>query len=91
MGRRLDKKGPYPKPEHCLLLDRERRQPYLCRTDYTTLLFALTEPEDKDHYRIYVDGLLMSPACENYKVPPRKELASELARFLDGWLDGSFD
>jgi hypothetical protein len=31
---------------HCLLLDREKRELYLCRTDHTTLLFALTEPED---------------------------------------------
>jgi len=29
-----------------LLLDREKRELYLCRTDHTTLLFALTEPED---------------------------------------------
>ena len=31
---------------HCLLLDREKRELYLCRTDHATLLFALTEPED---------------------------------------------
>lgn len=86
LGRKLDKRGRYPKPPYRLLLDREKRQPYVCRTDHTTLLFALTEPEDKDRYRIFVDGLLMGPGCENYKVPPRKELASELL----GWLDEEF-
>lgn len=91
MAKGSDKKGRYLKPPHRLLLDRKQRQVYLCRTDHTTLFFALTEPENKDRHRIYVDGLLMDPGCEDYKAPPRKELAAELTAFLDGWLDASFE
>ncbi len=86
LGRRMDKKGRYPTPAQRLLLDREKRQLYLCRKDHTTLLFALTEPEDKQNQRVFVDGLLMNPACENYKVPPPKELAAELLAWLDDQL-----
>jgi len=82
-----EKEGRYATHPHRLLLDREKRQAYLCRTDHTMLFFALKEPEDEDRLRIYVDGLLMDPACENYKVPPRKELAAELLR----WLDSQFE
>jgi len=67
-----------------LLLDREKRQLYLCRTDHRTLFFGLKELEGKE--RIVVDGLLMDPACKDYKVPPPKELATELL----GWLDEQF-
>jgi len=86
MGTRLNSKGRYPKPPYRLLLDREKRQPYICRTDHTTLLFALTGPGDKDQPRIFVDGLLMNPACQNYKVPPPIGLASELMKWLDDQL-----
>lgn len=80
-------RGQLPTPPHRLLLDREKRQAYLCRTNHTTLFFALKEPENKDYQRVYVDGLLMDTACENYKVPPPKELAAELL----AWLDDQFD
>lgn len=76
-------KGRFATPPHRLLLDRKERHIYLCRTDHTLLFFALKEPENEDRRRIFVDGLLMSPGCENYKIPPRKELAAELL----GWLD----
>lgn len=88
LRRGSDKKGRQPKPPHRLLLDREYRQLYLCRTDRSTLLFAFAEPEDKDQHRIFVDGLLMNPGCENYKVPPPKELAAKLLAWLDECLKG---
>lgn len=56
--------GRFPTPPDRLLLDREDRRLYVCRTDHTLLFFALTEPENEDRHRIFVDGLLMSPGCE---------------------------
>jgi len=75
--------GRFPTPPHRLLLDRKERRLYVCRTDHTLLFFALKEPENEDRRRIFVDGLLMSPGCENYKVPVPKEVAAEPL----GWLD----
>jgi hypothetical protein len=77
-------RGKLPTPPHRLLLDRQKRQLYLCRTDHTTLFFGLTEPECKE--RIIVDGLLMDPASRDYKEPPPKEVAAELLGWLDSWL-----
>jgi len=50
---------------HCLLLDREQRELYLCRTDHTTLLFALTEPEDGrvTGARSVVPTIAATPLC----------------------------
>ncbi|HEV2196165.1 MAG TPA: hypothetical protein VGR55_11320, partial [Candidatus Acidoferrum sp.] len=83
-------------PRHSLLLDREKRELYLCPTGKITLLLALMEPEDADRHWVFIDGLFhpVNPAAENYKVPPRKELAGQLISFLDGWFDdasGRFD
>ena len=82
-----------PECPHCLLLDREKRELYVCRTNRTVLLFALTEPEDADGHWAYRKGLFypVNPAAEDYKVRPREELAAELTSFLDGWLDASLD
>jgi hypothetical protein len=44
---------------------------------------ALMEPEDGDDHNVFVDGLLMSPGCENYKLPPAPELLIEFHQFLD--------
>jgi len=85
-GRSTEKKDRYAHPAHCLLLDREKRQLYLCRKDHTIFWFALTEPEDEDQHRIFVDGLLMNAGCENYKVPPPKDVADELLAWLDDQL-----
>jgi len=41
------------------------------------------EPEDADHHTVFVDGLLMSPGTEDYRVPPSIELAHQLRSFLD--------
>jgi len=71
---------------HCLLLDRRDRKAYICHRDQTMILFALIEPEGADHHTVFVDGLLMSPGTEDYKVPPPIELAHQLRSFLDAQL-----
>lgn len=76
-------KGRFPTTPHRLLLDRKERRVYLCRTEHTTIFFALKEPENEGRCRIFVDGLLMSPGCEDYKLPPPKKLAAELLAWLD--------
>ncbi len=78
---------------HCLLLDREKKELYLCPTHKMALLFALMEPEDADPHWAFIDGLFhpVNPATEDYKVRPREKLAAELTSFLDGWLDASLD
>ena len=48
------------------------------------IFFALMEPEERDQHTIFVDGLLMSPGSESYKLPPPVEFEDELRRFLDG-------
>ena len=68
---------------HCLLLDRRDRQAYISQRDQTIMLFALGEPEEGDHHNVFVDGLLMSPGSENYKLPPGPELLTEFRQFLD--------
>ena len=66
-----------------LLLDRDEQQAYICRRDRLFLLFALAEPEDGDHHTVFVDGLLMSPGSEEYKVPTQPETLQKLREFLD--------
>ena len=47
------------------------------------MLFALVEPEDGDDHNVFVDGLLMSPGSENYKLPPAPELLMEFRQGMD--------
>ena len=47
------------------------------------MLFALVEPEEGDDHDLFVDGLLMSPGSENYKLAPAPELPIEFRQFLD--------
>ncbi len=68
---------------HCLLLDRRDRRAYIAQRDQTMILFALMEPETGDEHTIFVDGLLMSPGSESYKLPPPVEFVAELRRFLN--------
>jgi len=68
---------------HCLLLDRRDRRAYISQRDQTMMLFALAEPAEGDDHNVFVDGLLMSPGSENYKLPPDPELLTEFRRFLD--------
>jgi len=78
-------------PVHCLLLDRDARQPYICRRDQVTVFLPLTEPEKEDAHREFVDGLLISPGNEDYRVPCPVELAERLRLYLDdqfGFMEG---
>jgi hypothetical protein len=68
---------------HCLLLDRQDRRAYVSQRDQTMMLFALVEPEESDDHNVFVDGLLMSPGSEAYKLPPSPELLAEFRQFLD--------
>lgn len=68
---------------HCLLLDRETRQSYVCRRDQAIVFFSLTEPDDENAPRVFIDGMRMSPGNEEYKVPPPIELAEQLLVDLD--------
>jgi hypothetical protein len=68
---------------HCLLLDRQDRRAYISQRNQTMMLFALVEPQEGDDHNVFVDGLLMSPGNENYKVPPSPELLTEFRQFLD--------
>jgi hypothetical protein len=72
---------------HCLLLDRQDRIAYISKRDQTMILFALMEPEDADHHTVFVDGLLMSPGTEDYRVPPPIELTQQLRSFLDAQIE----
>jgi hypothetical protein len=75
-------------PVHCFLLDRKTRQPYLCPRDQAIIFFSLTEPGgDKDKRRIFIDGLRVSPGCEDYKVPSTPQLASQLLADLSKQLE----
>ena len=72
---------------HCLLLDRRSRKAYISRRDQAMILFVLMEPEDGDRHTVFVDGLLMSPGTENYKVPPPVEFVDQFRRFFDAQLE----
>jgi hypothetical protein len=41
------------------------------------------EPEEEDEHTVFVDGLLMSPGSESYRLPVPVEFVDELRRFLD--------
>jgi hypothetical protein len=68
---------------HCLLLDRRNRRAYVTEQDQAMILFALIEPKEGDAHNVFVDGMLMSPGSEDYKVPPPQGLLDEFRRFLD--------
>lgn len=74
-----------PESAHCLLLDREKRELYLCKRDRTILFLALKEPEDADRHWAYIDSRFypVNPDAEDYKTPPRKEVGAELLQWLD--------
>jgi hypothetical protein len=72
---------------HCLLLDREQRQPYLCTREQLAIFLALVEPEDADHHTLFFNGLLLSPGSENYKVPVAPSLVEQLRVWMDDQLE----
>jgi hypothetical protein len=71
------------------LLDRRDRRAYVAERDQAMILFALMEPEEGDSHNVFVDGMLMSPGSEDYKVPPPAGLLEQIRRFLDGQVGGS--
>lgn len=77
------RRGADPPTRHCLLLDRRDRRFYLAERDQAMILLALIEPEDGDAHNVFVDGMLMSPGSEEYKVPPAPELLDQFRRFFD--------
>jgi len=68
---------------HALLLDRWKRQAYACTRKQLTLFFPLTEPDDCDAHTLFLDGMLLSPGCADYKTPAPPELGEQLRAWLD--------
>jgi len=68
---------------HSLLVDRRDRRAYVVEPDQAMILFALMEPEEGDAHNVFVDGMLMSPGNEDYKVPPPPWLVDKFRQFLD--------
>src|SRR5580698_10631989 len=68
---------------HSLLLDRRDRRAYVSERDQAMILFALMEPDDGDAHNVFVDGMLMSPGNEDYKVAPPPAVLDEFRRFMD--------
>jgi len=74
---------------HCLVLDRLDRLAYLCERDQAVILFALMEPDEGDAHNVFVDGMLISPGSEDYKVAPPPGVLDELRRFMDSQVQAS--
>ena len=74
---------------HCLLLDRRDRRAYVCERDQAMILFALMEPDEGDAHNVFVDGMLMSPGSEDYKVAPPPGILDDFRRFMDSWVQAS--
>jgi hypothetical protein len=74
---------------HCLLLDRRDRRAYVSERDQAMILFALMEPDDGDAHNVFVDGMLMSPGSERYKMAPPPGLLDEFRRFMDSRVQAS--
>jgi hypothetical protein len=73
-----------PNPEwHCLLLDRQERQPYLCTMKQVILFFPLTEPANGDDHTVFRDGLLLSPSQTEFRELPRDEVLRQIYAWLD--------
>ena len=68
---------------HCLLLDRRDRRAYVSERGQAMILFALMEPDGGDAHNVFVDGMLMSPGSEDYKVAPPPGVLDEFRRFMD--------
>ena len=82
LRRLLGEEQTFRPPIVCCWIDEIAGRIFLER-DQTMMLFALAEPAEGDDHNVFVDGLLMSPGSENYKLPPDPELLTEFRRFLD--------
>ena len=47
------------------------------------MLFALAEPEEGDAHNVFVDGMLMSPGSEDYKMAPEPRGSRRVSAVLD--------
>jgi hypothetical protein len=72
-----------PQECHCLLVDRQERQPYLCRKKQVVLFFPLTEPENGEDHTVFWDGLLLSPSLIEFRAVPQAEVLQQLYAWLD--------
>ena len=68
---------------HCLLVDRQERQPYLCTMKQIVFFFPLTEPANGDDHTVFRDGLLLSPSRTEFKTVPQEEGLQHLYSWLD--------
>jgi hypothetical protein len=68
---------------HCLLIDRQERQPYLCSMEQVVLFFPLTEPENGDDHTIFRNGMLLSPSRSEFRVLSQAEALQQLYASLD--------
>jgi len=68
---------------HCLVVDRQERQPYLCTMKQVVFFFPLTEPENGDYHTIFQNGMLLSPSRTELKALSRAESLQQLYASLD--------
>lgn len=68
---------------HCLLIDRQERQPYLCTMKQIVFFFPLTEPENGGDHTIFRNGMLLSPSHAELRAVHRDEVLQQ----IDAWLD----
>lgn len=68
---------------HCLLVDRQERQPYLCTIKQVVFFFPLTEPANGDDHMVFRDGLLLSPSHSDFRGVPPAEILQQLYAWLD--------
>ena len=68
---------------HCLLVDRQQRQPYLCTTKQVVFFFPLTEPENGDDHTIFQNGMLLSPSRTEFRSLSQAEAVRQLYSSLD--------
>jgi hypothetical protein len=74
---------------HYLLLDRQELKAYVARRDQTLIFFGSAHPVGEDPHTVFVDGLLMSPGTEHYKLAPPDDCVEQVRRFLDAQLKPS--
>ena len=68
---------------HCLLVDRQERQPYLCTMKQVVFFFPLTEPENGDDHTIFRNGMLLSPSRTEFRALSQAEALQQLYASLD--------
>jgi len=71
---------------HYLLFDRQELKAYVAPRDQTLIFFGPANPDGEDPHAVFVDGLLMSPGTEDYKLAPPDDCVEQVRRFLDDQL-----